>query len=460
MNAGKKFIAIISFIFIFTLLSGAGRKWLVNGSQFNSILFFGQLICPFLVILMGGYKVAAQNTFNPALIRSQKNINTILILYGVSLIVFVFNPKNETIYHGMLGFSLHFAFWLFMFTFIQYKHLVDLHKLIPLFLIFSIAEIALGIIQYNLPANHPLNTYNDMRSTGSVIALVGDRVRVTGSFTYLSGFTSFLIFYPFLLVYLIATRYMKFYLIVILVGLGLIGVFISGARTAFVMYFFILLFGLLGLKKISLTLKFLGASVMTILILVTFLLLTGKGQSIFDFVSVSGSNFKTRYEQNKEYEQNARVAGPIQKVFNFRGKYPLYGVGLGATYQGATQMFGTSYFVEEFGYYEEEAERIILEGGYLLLLVKIILCLLLVSYMSVSVLFSIPMIFLTLFYIPIVYNVYNIIFLGLGLILIELAFKRMEEETKILRPAPERKIHEDSDLTTVPTAQPSAAEGT
>ncbi|MES1226753.1 MAG: hypothetical protein ABUT20_65365, partial [Bacteroidota bacterium] len=197
----------------------------------------------------------------------------------------------------------------------------------------------------------------------------------------------------------------------VLVALGLVGVFISGARGSFVMYLFLLSFGLLGLRQFKSLVVFIGVTIFTVIIFMTVLLLTGKGQTVYEFLAISGGNFKERYEINKKYEQGKRLTGPLQSVFNFRGKYPLYGVGLGATYQGATQNFGTSYYVEEFGYYEEEAERIILEGGYLLFLLKVVLCILLIRYLSASVFFTVPLVFLTLFYLPIVYNVYNIIFL-------------------------------------------------
>lgn len=460
MRKEKNFIALITFIFVFTMLSGAARKWIFNGSQFNSLLFFIQFISPLLMIFMGNFRLEGHSLYQKDIFKMQKLLTQVLVAYGLSLFVFALNPKSQTIFHGALGFVLHLSFWFFVFRFIQFRHQVTIDKLIPLFIAMSIAEVGLGIIQYNLPITHYLNYYNDMRTTNNVIALVGDKVRVTGSFSYLSGFTSFLMFFAFLLVYMIATRYTKFIYIVPLVLLGIVGIFISGSRGAFGIYFFILVFGLLGLRQFNAMIRFVGAAVFAAALFITALLLTGKGQGLIDFVEMSGGNFRARYELNKDVEQKTRILSPIQNVFNFRGKYPIYGVGLGATYQGATQQFGTSYFVEEFGYYEEEAERIILEGGYLLLALKVILCVILIRHLTISPLFSIPLVFLTLIYIPVVYNVYNIIFWGMGIMLMELAQKKLSvmQPQPVITGPPDDK-DEDHSLTTIPPAQPPFTEG-
>jgi hypothetical protein len=461
MRKEKIFISLIGFIFVFTMLSGAARKWIFNGSQFNSLLFFIQFISPLLMIFMGHFRLEGLSLRQKDIFKMQQELTQVLVVYALSLVVFALNPKSQTIFHGMLGFVLHLSFWFFVFRFIQFRHQVTIDKLIPLFIAMSIAEVGLGIVQYNLPVTHYLNYYNDMRSTNNVIALVGDRVRVTGSFSYLSGFTSFLMFYAFLLVYMIATQYTKFIYIVPLVLLGIVGVFISGSRGAFGIYFFILVFGLLGLRQFNAMIRFVGAAVFVAALFVTALLLTGKGQGLVDFVEVSGANFRTRYELNKDVEQKTRILSPIQNVFNFRGKYPIYGVGLGATYQGATQQFGTSYYVEEFGYYEEEAERIILEGGYLLLTLKVILCFILIRHLTISPLFSIPLVFLTLIYIPVVYNVYNIIFWGMGIMLMELAQKKLSAKRShpVITGRPNEEDEEDHSLSTIPSAQPTITEG-
>lgn len=460
MGTRKRFINIIGFIFVYTMLSGAARKWMFNGNQFNSLLFFIQFISPYLMFLMGNYYLKNNSLREKDIFKMQKFLTSSLVAYGLLLGLFIFNPKSQTLYHGMLGFALHFSFWFFIFRFIQFRDQVNLDSLIPLFIIISIAEISFGIFQYNLPPTHPLNFYNDMKSTASTIALVGNRVRVTGTFSYLSGFTSFILFYTFLLVYIIATRFMKFIYVVPMVLLGIVAVFISGSRGAFVMYFFVLILGLIGLKQYGAMIRFLAVSVFAGMLFVTVLLMTGRGQGLYDFVEMSGSNFRERYEVNKGYEQQTRIWGPISRVINFRGKYPLYGVGLGATYQGATQIFGTSFFVEEFGYYEEEVERIILEGGYLLLILKVLLCVILIRYLTVSKIFSIPLAALTLIYIPVVYNIYNIIFLGMGLMLMEIAQRKLTTGRIIRRKIiPEEKADEDHPLTTIPAAQPSPAEG-
>ncbi|MFX6945393.1 hypothetical protein ABTH53_20265, partial [Acinetobacter baumannii] len=50
-------------------------------------------------------------------------------------------------------------------------------------------------------------------------------------------------------------------------------------------------------------------------------------------------------------EESFRIFGDLNEVFNFRGNYPIIGVGLGSTYQGANKLFGTSPYVLEYGFF-------------------------------------------------------------------------------------------------------------
>jgi len=84
---------------------------------------------------------------------------------------------------------------------------------------------------------------------------------------------------------------------------------------------------------------------------------------------------------------------------------PIFGVGAGATYQGATFLFGRSEAVLRFGYYESEFVQLFLEGEFVMLLLRLALILTLLRRLP----FGRPLkwfLFICMIYgLPIVFNV-------------------------------------------------------
>lgn len=120
-------------------------------------------------------------------------------------------------------------------------------------------------------------------------------------------------------------------------------------------------------------------------------------------------------------EVEYRISDLFNEVLDFRGKYPVFGVGLGSTYQGANAIFGTSQYVLEYGYNESEAGRIILEGGYILFFLRIALFLVLMRKSVVP--FFGKAIFLALFFTSqVVFSVYFGTFFFLGIIFVDRAY--------------------------------------
>ena len=134
------------------------------------------------------------------------------------------------------------------------------------------------------------------------------------------------------------------------------------------------------------------------------------------FVQTAWSNFYSRIEDgftNQEYDH--RTIGVVGEVVNFKGDYPVFGPGLGGTYQGARLVWGESYFVEAYGGYEEEPERIVIEGGFLLFALRTAILLYLFSLFKIPRLPQVFILVYLLFLTHIVFNIYNIIFYGFGL---------------------------------------------
>ena len=134
----------------------------------------------------------------------------------------------------------------------------------------------------------------------------------------------------------------------------------------------------------------------------------------------------------KTGENTSRIIEPIMEVVNFKGDYYLFGVGLGATYQGATSIWGSSKEVSKYGYYEEEGERIIIEGGYLLFICRLILFSVLGYSLKTPRLFNWIFVSILCLNFMLVFNIYNSIFILFGLALVDrIYFLREIEFNKI-----------------------------
>ncbi len=322
-----------------------------------------------------------------------------------------FNPMNLTFYHGLLGVILHFGFWFALSYYLNNREYFKLEKLIPVFLIVSVLQILFATIQYSLPTDHFFNSYV---AETKYVATVGDAVRVTGTFSYIGGFGSFMVFYSFLITVLIKTEYSKKILLFLIV-LGFLGCFMNGSRSVTIFYSVCIV---LSISK-NFLLIILQDSIKLIPILGIILIL-GIGESVIDLFKKSSGNFVERVEDTRDSgEQNRRVFGALNDVLDFKGNYQVFGRGLGGTYQGSNAIWGQSPFITEYGGYEEEPERIILEGGFFLLFIKLLLWLFFIIESKIRKGFLVIIISIIFLYFVYTFNIFNAIYILIGIMLLD-----------------------------------------
>jgi hypothetical protein len=302
-------------------------------------------------------------------------------------------------------------------------------------ILFCTIEIVLGFVQYQLPADHILNKYAAINQLGEnqTVALVGSSVRITGTFSYISGYTAFLIFVIFFIWTLIRANYNKRIISFLLSG-TLFATLMTGSRSS--VFFILIILFLIFYSEFTIETinSFLKSLIFPFLFLIMFLLAKGS-VGIENIVGNAFSNFEERRISNAQTgEQSRRITWDLNELFfESRFKYPLFGVGLGSTYQGATSVFGTSDYVKEYGYYENELPRIVLEGGFFLLIIRIGLFIWLFSWLELNNLSKIVCFFVFIYAIPIVFNIYNSIFLAFGLIFLDnISISKKEEYFKTL----------------------------
>ncbi|MBL7776536.1 MAG: hypothetical protein JNK89_11075, partial [Saprospiraceae bacterium] len=171
-------LRLLAFCLVYTIFAGAMRKWVLLGGPLSNALFLGHVLMPWLF-----YFFAA---------GSRKKYAPVLLVFGAVLLLQAFNPLNQSIFHGAFGILLHLGFWLVGFHYLENRALYRWEGLAGLLLLIFIVEIGLGVVQYSLPRSHFINRYAAEGATN--IAYVGEAARVTGTFSFVAGFTSWLFF--------------------------------------------------------------------------------------------------------------------------------------------------------------------------------------------------------------------------------------------------------------------------
>lgn len=394
------------FIYFFTVFSGAIRKWIIPSREIGNIILLIQLLTPYcLVFIRDG-------------LTGWRYVNKFFVILVLVLLIGVFNPINKTIYHGIIGFILHFGFFFMLLFYINNREKFKFEKILPILVNIGFLQLLISFFQYSQPDDSFINTYADLEAVAGSIAKVGQSVRVSGTFSYISGFTAYLFFHIMLVWALVKNGY-KNYSTIILLFFGLIACLMSGARSATYLYLifsvYIFFVEFRDLRNMAINRRIFFPALIILVILIG----TGN-KSIQNTISQAYDNFtERRVGLQQSGEEKQRIFIELQQFFNFRGNHPFAGVGLGATYQGAVRLFGISPEVEAYGFYESEQERIILEGGFLLFFTRILLIIGLLRMLYIPVFAKIIFAFLLIFFMPIVFNIYNSIFVAIGIMIVD-----------------------------------------
>lgn len=393
-------------LFLVATLGGAVRKWMTSSGAVGNVVLLIQMTLPFILVFYRSYD--GKLPFGKF---------RVLTIYFAYMVFHIINPMQLTIFHGILGVMIYGPIWLVVFYYYVNRQLFVPERYMKWFVILAGVEIILGFVQYQLPGDNILNKYANEEIIKN-IALVNNTVRITGTFSYLSGFTAYMMFFPFMVWAMIRLRYNAWF-IAITMSFGLVACFMTGSRggtAIYIVYMGCILFREYPMKEL---ISFAGKLMIPALVGLMLILLAKK-VPIASQIEKAYNNFAGRVTENRQRgEESARIWGDLSGFDYNRYKYPVLGIGMGATYQGATILFGTSPYAMEYGYAESEFGKVILEGGFVLFSLKIILATVLVFNLS----FKGPIrlaIWGTLVYAaPIVFNVHNAAFLMMGIILMD-----------------------------------------
>ncbi|MCS7036224.1 MAG: hypothetical protein RMJ33_06785 [Saprospiraceae bacterium] len=399
----RRLTRLIAFVLLYTVFAGAVRKWVLLGGPVSNVLLLGQLTIPWLFYLIAP--------------GQRRRYLPLLLVSGGLLALMALNPLNHTLYHGLFGIVLHMGWWLMGFHYLENRHLYCWDRLYRLVWFLLLVEMGLSIVQYNLPRMHFINRY---AVEGPVsIAFVGEAARVTGTFSFVSGYAAWLLFVN-LWTWSVAVWKRRVWLLTALATAGVVASLLSGGRLSLVIT---LLLALLAYGHLLRRVPFHRLLVVLLLGLVGGLFAFQRSA----FLQQSWSNFASRIQDGfRDEEYGRRTLGVLDEILDFKGDYALLGTGLGGTYQGARAIWGESYYLLKYGGYEEEPERIVLEGGYMLFMWRLVLLWLFLRGLHMPGIARALMFIVITFFAPVVFNTYNLVFLILGLGTVDWSYRHFD----------------------------------
>lgn len=316
----------IKAVFVILVLEGALRKWVLP--QASEMIYFLKDL-----VLLGGY-VGFLTSGNKFLIKN--NVINILILLVAGWCFFqAFNPSLGSPLIGVLGLRSYLFYiplmWIMPSLFQSEE---ELYKFLRSHLLLLIPVGILGIIQFFSPASSPVNAYA-WGEEGPGIATFGfgadAPVRVTSTFSYISGYSLYLPVCLSLLIPLLSIKQSQKWRWLTVVELLLLSVnlLMTGSRTpVFASILFLLCYtGIRVLMQPSTLLKVVQKFSIPAVLIFTAV--------AFRFRSATDA-FWRRATINQDV--SARISGGFMEPLEFFQHKGLDGYGTGATHQAVASL--------------------------------------------------------------------------------------------------------------------------
>lgn len=340
---------------VLVIFEGAIRKWFVPGAQ--DLFYFAKD-----VFLLGAYAGFLQS---PA--RQRYPPPAAPLLYGALIagmfvgVLQIFNPNLPNLLVGILGFKAYF-FYVPLILVLPAMYRTDQEVAVALrrYLLLAIPVGLLAVAQFFSPAGSVLNTYARSQDPTSIVTFGNSLyVRVTATFSFITGYTSYLLATTiFLLTWMAHVRWRLRgnLLMYAALGITLLGMLMSGSRSPVVMSAALFpLYWWLGVLREQGGGSTFGRLLLSLSLLAAVLALVG-GDAIGAFAGRARGGAE---------DMSSRMLLPLQAPFHVIGDAGAFGFGIGATHQTAVAVTpGLPPFIWLRGLLiEVESGRVMLELG-------------------------------------------------------------------------------------------------
>jgi len=321
----------IQVTMVLVILEGALRKWFFPSSQ--DLVYFAKD-----VVLLGAYvgfvRDRTRQQFKPPPLTLVKILLAASVLIGL---IQIFNPNLPNLLVGIFGFKAYFFYlpllWLLPAAF---RSDTELWEFLSRYVLIAIPVGLLAVAQFFSPSTSFLNTY--ARTEGVVgipIAPItfgsSEYVRVTATFSFITGYTAYLLATAMLLLGVIGALRWKlrgniFFFVAL--GMDLLGILMTGSRGPVVLLIAVypLYWWLAVIRERGGGAAF-GRLVLAMVLVSGFLVVAGEDALNAFYGRAQGVS-----------DVPGRLASPLLSPFTVLPDVGLFGLGIGATHQTAATL--------------------------------------------------------------------------------------------------------------------------
>ena len=310
---------------LLVILEGAIRKWLLPGSQ--DLVYFAKD-----VFFLGAYVGFFQSRERLRLRYPQAPVLYAGLVLGAIWGVFeIFNPRLPNFLVGVLGFKAYFLYVPLLFVVpAVFPDDLALARFLKRYVLLAIPVGLLTVAQFFSPQGSILNTYAQPTDAGAISTFGESQfVRAIGTFSYISGFTSYLLVSTILILMILTTTRWRFrgnLAVYAALGMTFMSMMMSGSRGP--IFLLALLFPLYWWLAVVRE-KQSGRTFVRLLL--------GLGLLVAG-LSSAGEEAMTAFGQRAAgtHDLAERLASPFTSPFHVLPYTGALGYGIGATHQAAT----------------------------------------------------------------------------------------------------------------------------
>lgn len=349
-----KWRSSVKTVFLLLVLEGALRKWILP--QASEMIYFLKD-----VILLGAYLNFYGFSVSREKLPRQGKIVNVLIFISITWCIFqVFNPSLGSPLVGIFGLR---GYLIYLPLIWMIPYLLDsedeLYKFLRSHLLLTIPVGIIGIVQFFSPYDSFINAYANEEAVVRATFGVTNSVRITGTFSYISGYASYLLICFGLLVIMLSVKQSQKWQLISAIELLLVSInsFMTGSRTTIFSEALFLLgyFLAKGLIKPNSILRLIQRLTVPIIVICIVALI---------WFRPAVESFWQRTTVNTDV--SGRIVESFTEPLHFIRFKELDGYGTGATHQAAPmlrQILRLPAGEKIPTYYEAEMGRILLELG-------------------------------------------------------------------------------------------------
>jgi hypothetical protein len=231
--------AAVKIAFIAVLIEGAIRKWILPGGQ--ELVYFMKDI--FLVGAYLKFYLAPDAELRAYRLRVP---GTLILLLAAIVCFSALNPNIGSAMLAVYGVKIYFMYLplVFMMPFL-FRNEKEMVRQLTWYALLAIPICLLGVLQFKSDRFSVMNTFaaGMDEETGATGFGFGDRARITGTFSYLTGHTTFVIFFATLHIALLSLKETKWKWILLFVSLPLLAgnALMGGARASIITMAFVII---------------------------------------------------------------------------------------------------------------------------------------------------------------------------------------------------------------------------